>query len=140
MLRLAAPAGREPVGGTAEPMAAKRGWVEMPKAPHEFAPGSALFIVQHPKGNPLQLALDTEAVIGANANGTRVTYRTNTEPGSSGSPCFNRDWELVALHHLGDPDYSVGHAAAYNQGVPITAIQHLLAGRNRSDLLGDPGV
>ena len=31
-------------------------------------------------------------------------YRTDTEPGSSGSPCFNDPWELVALHHSGVPD------------------------------------
>ena len=33
---------------------------------------------------PLKLAVDTESVIGEAANGLRVRYRTNTEPGSSG--------------------------------------------------------
>ena len=44
-----------------------------------------------------------------------------SEPGSSGSPVFNLDWELVALHHLGDPAYD--HPPAYNQGVPIDKIR-----------------
>ncbi|MGL4649089.1 MAG: trypsin-like peptidase domain-containing protein, partial [Caldilineaceae bacterium] len=28
-------------------------------------------------------------------------YLTDTLPGSSGSPCFNDRWEVVALHHSG---------------------------------------
>lgn len=139
LLRLAAAAGHDPVGGRGEPGAQKRGWVEMPKAVHQFVAGSALFIVQHPKGAPLQLALDTDSVIGTNANTTRVRYRTNTEPGSSGSPCFDQDWQLVALHHLGDPEYDPTHKPAYNQGIPILAIQQLLAERGLAHLLGDPG-
>jgi V8-like Glu-specific endopeptidase len=31
-----------------------------------------------------------------------VRYAVNTEPGTSGSPVFDKDWRLVALHHLGD--------------------------------------
>jgi endonuclease G len=30
-------------------------------------------------------------------------YRTDTSPGSSGSPVFNDQWEIVALHHSGVP-------------------------------------
>ena len=29
----------------------------------------------------------------------RLRYQTNTEDGSSGSPVFNREWRVVALHH-----------------------------------------
>ena len=50
----------------------------------------------------MKLALDTKAVIGLNGNGTRLRYRTNTEPGASGSPVFTVDWSIVALHHYGD--------------------------------------
>jgi hypothetical protein len=32
-----------------------------------------------------------------------VHYRTDTAPGSSGSPVFNDQWEIVALHHSGVP-------------------------------------
>src|SRR6185369_4641513 len=31
-------------------------------------------------------------------------YEGDTEPGSSGSPVFNDQWELVALHHSGVPE------------------------------------
>jgi V8-like Glu-specific endopeptidase len=32
-----------------------------------------------------------------------VQYTTDTLPGSSGSPVFNDNWEVVALHHAGGP-------------------------------------
>lgn len=91
-------------------------------------------IAQHPDGKPLKLAVDTEAVIGVNAGQTRVRYATNTEPGSSGSPVFDLDWNLVALHHLGDPAYD--HPAAYNQGVPIDKIQARIAIKGKGTALG----
>jgi V8-like Glu-specific endopeptidase len=31
----------------------------------------------------------------------RVQYLTDTLPGSSGSPVFDADWNVVALHHSG---------------------------------------
>jgi V8-like Glu-specific endopeptidase len=83
-------------------------------------------IAQHPDGSPLKLALDMQSVISVNDNGTRVRYATNTEPGSSGSPCFDLDWSLVALHHLGDPAW---REPKFNQGVPASIIRKRLAGK-----------
>ncbi len=120
LLQLDGNPGDMPPGDPAKqpPNAPPRGWVRVLDQAYDFASGSPLFIVQHPQGAPLKIALDTEAVIALNANQTRVTYRTNTEPGSSGSPCFNSALELVALHHVGDPAYQ----PTYNQGVPLAAI------------------
>jgi len=113
--------------------APKRGWVTVPPTQPDLAPKMPLLIAQHPDGSPLKLALDTEAVIGENANGTRVRYATNTEPGSSGSPCFNIDWTLVALHHYGDPAY--GHPR-FNQGIPIGRIRDRLRETGKAGVLG----
>ena len=33
------------------------------------------------------------------ADATRLIYETDTLPGSSGSPVFNDQWQLVGLHH-----------------------------------------
>jgi hypothetical protein len=134
LLRLAVAAGTEHVGGAGE--GAQRGWVEVPVEPHVFLPGSALFIMQHPDANPLQLALDTDAIRGVNDNGTRVTYRTNTLGGSSGSPCFNHNWDLVALHHSGDPNFDPAHKPDYNEGIPIAAIIALLRQHKLTGVLG----
>lgn len=95
-----------------------RGWIKLSSKPYDFAPRTPLFIVQHPDAKPMKLALDTEAVIGLNSSKTRVKYTTNTEPGSSGSPCFNQNWELVALHHAGDPKWG----PTWNRGIPIALI------------------
>lgn len=125
--------GHEAVGEKPEPGAPPRGWIEIPATEHSFESQTPLFIVQHPKAAPLKLALNTNAVIDVNANGTRVTYRTNTEPGSSGSPVFDQDWNLVALHHSGDPDSIM---STYNEGIPFDAIMQLLKERGVADYLG----
>lgn len=127
LLRVDEVPGREPVGKNAEPGSPERGWIELPTEPHEFLPNTPLFIMQHPKAEPLKLAFDTDAIIGLNPNGTTVTYKTNTEGGSSGSPCFDINWKLVALHHSGDPDWL---NPTYNAGTPFSAICSLLEKRD----------
>src|SRR5262249_5697281 len=122
--------GKEPIGDRPEPTALRRGWLTPPTVPYDFA-NTSLFIVQHAAAGPIKLALDTEALsrkpgdsfhYGPTPQGTRVLYRTNTEPGSSGSPCFGPNWELAALHHVGDPTFAIGHQPYYNQGIPIARI------------------
>jgi hypothetical protein len=136
LVRLDGRVAEEPIGGAAnaDPNAPPRGFVAMPAAPHDFVNSPALFILQHPDGKPLKLALDTQSVIAVNPNGTRVRYRTNTEPGSSGSPCFDADWTLVALHHLGDPKWV---NPQFNQGIPFTSIVALLQAAGKGDALGE---
>lgn len=122
LLRIEGSPGLEPIGENPEPGAAVRHWIEIPKSSYDFFPDSTMLIMQHPKGGPLKLAIDTKAIIGFNPKRTRVMYRTNTEPGSSGSPCFNQNWDLIALHSGGDPDFSFGHMPSYNEGIPFSAI------------------
>ncbi|NRD68456.1 trypsin-like peptidase domain-containing protein, partial [Corallococcus exiguus] len=103
-----------------------RGFVPLaPSSPTAFEPGALALVVQHPKGRPMQVALDTFQTV--NRSQTRVTYCTNTHPGSSGSPCFTPDLELVALHHSGDP--RPGHESAEDdEGIPLDAIRGSLSG------------
>ena len=58
-------------------------------------------IIQHPSGERKQLALRENQVVDVLDN--FLHYRTDTSPGSSGSPVFNDQWEIVALHHSGVP-------------------------------------
>jgi hypothetical protein len=112
----------------------ERGCIPLPEGEYGFAKETALHILQHPGGNPIKLALDTSGVLdvdkvngtGFNGNRTRVRYRTNTGHGSSGSPCFDAAWNLIALHHAGDPNYPKFKKADYNQGVPISRIRERL--------------
>lgn len=109
---------------------AERGFVAMSGAP--VATDDALIIVQHPTGAPAQFAVDTGSVIGLVHAGQRLRYRTNTEGGSSGSPCFNMDMDLVALHHLGDPRL---REPLYNQGIPIALVHESIVARGHAALL-----
>lgn len=58
-----------------------------------------LNVLQHPAGNVMQVSLSASGVVQVNPDQGRVWYVNRTQGGSSGSPCFNSDWEMVALHH-----------------------------------------
>jgi hypothetical protein len=129
LLRLDRRFGEEPALEHPGEKAPARGWISVPLAAPNYQSPMAVLIPQHPDGQPLKLAADTEAInqvkgFWLNGNQTRIRYAANTEPGASGSPCFDFDWNLIALHHYGDGGYGVGHG--FNQGVPIAAIRHRL--------------
>jgi V8-like Glu-specific endopeptidase len=56
-------------------------------------------IIQHPGGGSKQIALYHNVVTYVDKK--RVQYLTDTLPGSSGSPVFDSEWRVVALHHSG---------------------------------------
>ena len=134
LLRINSCFGDLPIGQSAEAHARPRGWIEPPKADVTVAPETTLMILQYPLGKPLKLAIGS--LLRENGNQTRLTYTTNSEKGSSGSPCFNINWELVALHHSGDPNSDIGTAAASNEGVPFVRIMEQLEQRGYTKYLG----
>lgn len=104
---------------------AERGWQTLRPGP-PLGPDAPIIIVQHPQGEPMKMALDDNALIGPVHKGLRLRYRTNTQPGSSGSPVFDWDLNLVGLHHLGDPALN---DPAYNQAVPVGLVAQSIATR-----------
>jgi hypothetical protein len=87
--------------------------------------GDRVNIIQHPNGLPKQISYYSNVVV--YVGGNRVQYLTDTEPGSSGSPVFDRHWNLVAIHHSGgwipepgSPDTT--HTYYRNQGITIDAV------------------
>ncbi len=135
ILCLSEEAGNMQVGGVTGPRQtkARRGWLEIPQPAPMLEAGTPLIIYQYPGGRQLMMAIDTEAVIGTVWDGLRLRYRNNTEPGSSGSPVFNFNWQLVALHHAGEP---VEGVATYNQGIPTAKIRQYLVDIEKTHLLG----
>jgi endonuclease I/V8-like Glu-specific endopeptidase len=61
-------------------------------------------IIQHPLGQPKQLVLRSNRVVALPDKTPYIHYETDTEPGSSGSPAYNDQWEVIALHHAGVPE------------------------------------
>jgi hypothetical protein len=106
-VRLPRRAGEDPVGDFQN--APRRGWLKLQKT--DVGPSQGLFVLQHPLGDTLKMA--NGGVRGR--AGAWVEYEVDTEPGSSGSPVFNNQWELVALH-------SRAGTGQFNRGVAITAI------------------
>jgi hypothetical protein len=131
LIRLDRKIGEEAINPSGKDKGLRRGWVRVPDSEPAFVDES-LFILQHPRREPLKLAMDTQANIKVMHNGLRLRYATTTDKGSSGSPCFNSAWTLIALHHYGDPDFN----PTYNQGIPIARIRKLLTDRDKSDALG----
>ena len=63
-------------------------------------------IVQHPKGELKQIVIRNNTLLDLPEQPPLdkfAHYETDTEQGSSGSPVFNDEWEVIALHHSGVP-------------------------------------
>ncbi|PDT91401.1 hypothetical protein CO669_05195 [Bradyrhizobium sp. Y36] len=79
-------------------------------------------IVQHPQAGIKQICMTDNGVVNLFEN--FVQYTTDTMAGSSGSPVFNDEWRVVAIHHKGgDLAKNVaGDVIFVNQGVLMSAI------------------
>jgi V8-like Glu-specific endopeptidase len=106
-----------------------RGYLSL--APRFIKDKDRVNVIQHPNGQPLKVVM-TQNYVAGDMSDTRVHYVADTMEGSSGSPVFNRNWEIVALHHSGRPYPPDGAAAVgkrlwkgkfrVNEGVPMRAI------------------
>lgn len=81
-------------------------------------PKSPLNLLQHPEGNAMKVSLSNNGVVKTNEARGLVLYVNQTKRGSSGSPCFDNDWRLVALHHK-EMDTSFG---SIREGILLSAI------------------
>jgi endonuclease G len=69
--------------------------------PGKILVGHRISIIQHPEGGTKRYAERENELL--DVLDDFLQYSTDTLPGSSGSPCFNEAWEVVALHHSGVP-------------------------------------
>jgi hypothetical protein len=105
VLRLAAAAGAEAIGGSSD--ASRRGFL----APIAYTPseGEPLLILQHPYDKVDAMPSSMRLTIGfvTKVDSNEIRHTANTSQGSSGSPVFNSRMELIALHHWGDVGFNV---------------------------------
>lgn len=99
-------------------------WGCIALGPSKVGCGDVVNIIQHPGGGPKQMSLSFDVVAFAGAG--RLQYLTDTQPGSSGSPVFDREWRVVALHHSGgwlqEPGSTDRRVFYRNEGILIDRI------------------
>jgi V8-like Glu-specific endopeptidase len=100
------------------------GWLKLIAQQGKIVIGEPVNVVGHPDGRPKEIAVRDNALL--NQLPQFLHYRTDTEPGNSGSPVFNDQWEVVALHHAGVPDPD-GEGWIANEGARVSAILRHLA-------------
>lgn len=81
--------------------AADFGYIPVSNARNKHQLGDWVNIIQHPDGRFKEAVLRENQLVAR--SGTTLHYLADTEPGASGSPVFNVQFELVALHHWGSP-------------------------------------
>ncbi len=117
--------GRRHVG---EADLADLGYCPLSNSPDRHVLGMNVNIIQHPHGYPKMLSLRNNLLTARGRGGRTLLYETDTEQGSSGAPVFNDLWDVVALHHWGEPflDHVDEDGAPIpknvNEGVRISAI------------------
>lgn len=78
-----------------------RGWISLIPESGKALVGEPVNIIQHPSGLPQHVVIKNNKI--TDRVDDFLHYEADTEPGSSGSPVFNMQWELAALHHSGVP-------------------------------------
>jgi endonuclease G len=122
--------------------------------------GEWVSMVQHPGGQPKQIGIRDSQVLTlspADVEGIDlerfIHYSTDSEPGASGAPVLNDQWQVLAVHHKAVPDYDDDHNPLAhdgktvwtadmgedekgwiaNEGVRVSAIHAMLAERRFAD-------
>jgi V8-like Glu-specific endopeptidase len=105
------------------------GFLSFPRFAPNLSREDRLNIIQHPQGGPQKIAIRSNYYVDSISTNTmphRIRYLTDTEPGSSGSPVFDDNWSVIALHHMAvevNQEFYKGKTIKYNnQGILIQAI------------------
>jgi hypothetical protein len=131
LLRVGGSPGVQPIGGNLGPGGALRRWIDVSDPP-DIGPGSQLVMVGYARERPPAPTLDRGAVVAV--RDTSVVYAIQSEPGSSGAPCFTQELELVALNTRRSDGPAVPRGAS--EGVLVSAVRRDLSDQGFGHLLG----
>jgi endonuclease G, mitochondrial len=115
------------------------GYCPLSDAGDKHAIGMTMNIVEHPEARPKCVVIRNNVLVNRGAH--TLHYETDTDVGSSGSPVFNDSWDVVALHHWGQPFLERVKAdgspldPACNEGVRISSIIERLRRERGTDEL-----
>lgn len=97
------------------------GWLPLDPRTDKILEGEPVVVVQHPQGREKQLCLFHSELV--DRDGPYIYYTTDTEIGSSGSPAFNRNWQVFGLHHaLAATERTAKGAVHANEGIRVSAM------------------
>lgn len=77
------------------------GWNPLLRTQGKVVAGEPVNLIGHPRGRLKEIAVRDSRLL--QQTDDFLQYSADTEPGSSGSPVFNDQWEVVALHHSAVP-------------------------------------
>lgn len=112
------------------------GCCALSSSPDRHVIGMNVNIIQHPRGWPKMISVRNNILTLRTSN--TLLYETDTDEGSSGAPVLNDEWDLIALHHWGQPflekfdDEGRPVPLTVNEGVRISAIYSDLQSRMSS--------
>jgi len=102
------------------------GWCPLSTGADDHALGEVANIVQHPDGRHKEVVIRENRLV---SRPSRVLhYVADTDIGSSGSPVFNNEWKIIALHHYGEPSLQIEDENGQrvprevNEGIRVSAI------------------
>ncbi|KAK9817813.1 hypothetical protein WJX72_002576 [[Myrmecia] bisecta] len=113
------------------------GFLRLDGQPGKVAEGEFVTIIQHPNGEHKQVALRENEIIKKSDQRPVLLYHSDTAPGSSGSPCFNDQWQVVALHSRAVPKKNDdGNVAIWgsSSGVPLSNLNNSNTALRNSDV------
>ena len=101
-------------------------WGAIALEPAQTRVNDRVNIIQHPGGGQKQLSFFHNLVVFVGEG--RVQYLTDTLPGSSGSPVFDKEWKLVALHRSGGwiPEPGSKDHVYRNEGIHVERVIELI--------------
>lgn len=105
-----------------------------PAGERQVERGRRAYVIGHPEGAALAVSLHDSRIVGSSSE--VLHYRTPTTHGSSGSPVFDEDWNVIGLHRAGHAWMRRLDGGGRYEANEATRINRILAA---CPLLGDPG-
>lgn len=109
---------------------AHQGWLPLDELKHKILEGQPTIVLQHADGQMKQICLFESECTFRDEAAPYILYSNDTDFGASGSPVFNRFWQVVALHHASveTGEEVKGRPVVNNRGIRVSAIFAALRG------------